>query len=296
MRIGITGVTGFIGSALARALSERGHGIVVYSRRTDLFLPWAKEIRKFDPESPHVLDASGLDALVHLAGESVMGYWTEAKMKRIRDSRVETTQRIVEGLKDCSHGPSTFICGSASGAYGDRGDEVLPESAARGTGFLADVCAEWEAAACRAMAMKVRVVLLRTGVVLGRDGGAWPLLKKIFSLRLGSQLGSGKQWVPWIHLDDEVRIIVEAIENPAYQGPINLAAPHPVTNAEMTKTIAELLGKSRFIPAPAFALKLLMGKMSSAFLSSLRLEPKAVVDHGYEFKYSNLHHAVTDLI
>jgi uncharacterized protein (TIGR01777 family) len=296
MRIGITGVTGFIGSALARAAVSRGHGIVAYSRRTDLFLPWAKEIRRFDAASPHVLDASGLDVLVHLAGESVMGYWTSAKMARIRDSRVDVTRRIVEGMKECSRPPSALICSSATGAYGDRGDEILTETSPRGNGFLADVCAEWEAAASRALSLNMRVALLRTGVVLGKEGGAWPKLERIFSLRLGSRLGSGRQWVPWIHIDDEVRIILHAIEDDTFRGPLNLAAPQPVTNREMTDTIAELLGKSRFLPAPGFALRLLLGRMSSIFLGSQRVQPKAVLDRGFEFKYTELPHALAALL
>lgn len=292
MRIGITGATGFIGSALAKAATERGHGIVVFSRKKDVFLPWAKEVRPIYEEGENAIDPVELDALVHLAGESVMGYWTPAKKRRIRSSRVDLTRRIVDSLKNCNDRPKTFICASGTGAYGSRGDEQLTESAARGRGFLADVCAEWEGAACRALPLGVRVVLLRTGMVLGRDGGAWPLLKRIFNARLGSRLGNGKQWVPWIHLEDEVGIILDALENPAYSGPVNLAAPNPATNAEMTRLIAELLNKPTFLPVPAFALRLVLGELGSIVLDSVRAKPGAALEHGYRFKYPELDHAL----
>jgi uncharacterized protein (TIGR01777 family) len=238
------------------------------------------------------LDPAGLDALVHLAGESVRGYWTAAKKRRIRDSRVDLTGRIVEAMQACDARPKTFICASGFGAYGDRGDEWLTETSPRGQGFLAEVCAEWEAAACRAVALGVRVVLLRTGLVLGRDGGAWPMLRRVFSARLGSRLGDGKQWVPWIHLDDEVGITLDALENAGYNGPVNLTAPNPVTNAELTRQIAGMLNKSTFIPAPAFALKLALGEMSTMLLDSARVKPAVALANGYTFKHPELRDAL----
>lgn len=292
MRIGITGATGFIGTALAKAASERGHGVVVFSRRRDISHPWAKEIRPIHAEGENAIDPVDLDALVHLSGESVMGYWTPGKKRRILDSRVDLTRRIVDSLKNCHEPPKTFVCASGTGAYGNRGDEWLTETSTRGEGFLAQVCSEWEGAACRALPLGVRVVLLRTGMVLGRDGGSWPLLRRIFNARLGSRLGNGKQWVPWIHLDDEVGIILDALENPTYNGPVNLASPNPVTNAELTTQIAGLLNKPTFIPAPAFALKLVLGELSSVVLDSARVRPDVALSHGYQFKYPELHHAL----
>lgn len=292
MRIGITGATGFIGTALAKAATERGHGIVVFSRKRDVVLPWAKEIRPILMDGENAIDPVELDALVHLSGESVMGYWTPSKKRRIRMSRVDLTRRIVESLKNCHDRPKTFICASGTGAYGSRGDEWLTESSSRGKGFLADVCAEWEGAACRALPLGVRVVLLRTGMVLGRDGGAWPLLKRIFNARLGSRLGSGKQWVPWIHIDDEVGIILDALENAAYNGPVNLASPNPATNAKLSSQIAGLLNKPTFLPVPGFALKLVLGELGSVVLDSVRAKPEFALTHGYQFKYPELHHAL----
>jgi uncharacterized protein (TIGR01777 family) len=296
MVIGITGATGFIGGALGKAAAERGHDVVAFSRSKDVSLPWAKEVRAIKPESEHAIDPARLDALVHLSGESVFGYWTPAKKRRIRDSRVELTRRVVESLKDCEARPKTLLCASGTGADGSRGDEWLTEESSRGQGFLAEVCADWEAAAGRAVPLGVRVVLLRTGFVLGRDGGSWPLLRKIFNARLGSRLGDGKQWVPWIHIDDEVGIILHALEHPSYHGPVNLAAPNPVTNATMTKEIAAVLKKSTFVPVPAFALKMVMGEMGSIALDSTRAKPAVAMANGYTFKYTEMSNALAAVI
>lgn len=293
MLIGITGATGFIGTELAKAATERGHGVVAFSRQKGVTLPWVKEVRPIHTEEgADALDPADLDALVHLAGETIMGYWTPAKKRRIRASRVDLTRRIVECLQQCEARPKTFICASGAGAYGSRGDEWLTEESPRGRGFLADVCAEWEAAACRALPLGLRVVLLRTGMVLGREGGAWPQLRRVFSARLGSRLGNGKQWVPWIHIDDEVGIILDALENPAYHGPVNLTVPNPVTNADMTGQIAGLLNKPTFIPVPALALRLVLGEFSSLVLDSARVKPAVALANGYTFKYAELQHAL----
>ena len=292
MVIGITGATGFIGSALARAARDRGHEVVAYTRGKQASLPGADLVRPIHPDKEQALDPSGLDALVHLTGESVMGLWTPAKRRRIRDSRIDLTRRVVNALAECPDRPHTFLCGSAAGYYGDRGDDLLPETEKRGWGFLADVCAEWEREALRAATFGTRVVLLRTGVVLGRGGGPWTMLRRLFKLRLGSRLGNGRQWVPWIHIDDEIGIILDAIEKAVYRGPVNLAAPHPVTNAELTRRIADLLNVSTFIPVPAFAMKLVLRDMSSMVLDSLRLQPQVPLSHGYAFKYHELEHAL----
>jgi uncharacterized protein (TIGR01777 family) len=287
MRIGITGATGFIGTALTTAARARGHQIVAFSRRKNIVLPLVSEVRPYDSLHPEMIDASGLDVLIHLAGEKVLGLWTQRKKERIRESRVESTRGIVDALKNCAQRPKMFICASGTGAYGHRGDEVLTETSSRGSGFLADVCAEWEAAACRAMPMGVNVALLRTGMVLGREGGAWPLLRRVFKLRIGSRLGNGKQWVPWIHLDDEIGIILDAAEK-NISGPINLCSPNPVTNAEFTRKIAAALKTSTFPPVPAFMLRLLLGEMASVVLDSQRVQPKVMLSHGYTFKHPAL--------
>lgn len=297
MRIGITGGLGFIGTALGREARLRGHEVVVYSRKPQPPPDWAVECRVLDLAEKPILNLGGLDAVVHLAGESVMGYWTDAKKQRIRDSRIPVTEALVEAMKATPDGPKVLLCASGTGAYGNRGDEVLTEKTPMGAGFLAEVCRDWEKAANEARQIPGgRVVLLRTGMVLGQGGAAWPMLKKIFSLRLGSRLGDGKQWVPWIHLDDEVGIILHLLENPACEGPFNLSAPNPVTNAEMTQQIASVLGTTTFIPTPAFGMKLLMGELASVVLESQRAVPQAALDSGYVFKHPQFREAVASLV
>jgi uncharacterized protein len=296
MRIGITGATGFIGTALAQAAGSHGHQIVVFSRKTNLNLPWASEVRSFKPEADQPLDASGLDALVHLAGESIMGYWTADKKRRIRESRVPVTERIAECLKTATSPPKIFLCGSASGAYGDRGDERLSEKSPFGSGFLAEVCQGWESAAAIVAEKGTRVVNLRTGMVLGKDGGAWPLLRKVFTFCLGSKLGTGQQWVPWIHLEDEVGLILHALEHDSCVGPINLASPNPVTNQEMTRLMAQAMHRPVMPPVPAFALKLVLGELSAVVLESQRVQPAVALETGYTFKHPTLEAALSALV
>jgi uncharacterized protein len=291
MRIGITGATGFIGKALAQAAINRSHKVVAFSRQKNLALSWAAEVRHFDAAHPEAIDVSGLDALVHLAGESVLGYWTKAKKERILASRVNTTRGIVEAFKSAANRPAIFICASATGAYGNRGDEILTEASARGEGFLAQVCTEWEAAACRAMPLGINVALLRTGMVLGRGGNPWNLLRRIFAMRIGSRLGNGKQWVAWIHLDDVVGIILEALEK-KISGPINLTAPNPVTNADFTRSIATALKRMTLPPVPAFMIRLVLGELASIALDSQRVMPKVMLDHGYAFQHPTFDGAV----
>ena len=295
MRIGIIGATGFIGGALAREAVRRGHDVVAFSRRAGALLLWAKETRPIAAAGP-ALDPSGLDAIVNLAGESILARWTTARKERIRESRIGLADRIVESLRTCRSPPGVFVSASGTGFYGDRGDEVLTEASAQGGGFLAGVCAGWEAAANRARSCGVRVVLLRTGMVLGKEGGAWPLLKRIFGLCLGGRLAGGRQWVPWIHLEDEAGIIMRAIEHAGLAGPVNLVAPNPVTNAEMTAAIAGALRKPAIFHAPAFAIRLAFGGLSEVILDSQRVEPRAALADAYEFKYANLRAALAALI
>lgn len=295
MRIGIIGGTGFIGRSFGREARQRGHSVVVFSRRKEISLSWANEVRPIAQEGP-VLDPTGLDVLINLAGDSVLGLWTSAKKKRICDSRVELTNRIVDALKECPERPATFICASGSGAYGNRGDEILTETSPRGAGFLADVCADWEAAANRAQTLGMRVVLLRTGMVLGKDGAAWPLLRRVFSFCLGGRLGDGKQWVPWIHLEDEVGIILHAIEHTHVSGPVNLVAPEPVTNIEFTRAVARAVHRPAIIPVPAFALRLVLGEFADVLLDSQHVEPKVALASGYQFQHPGLVGALRSLV
>lgn len=293
MRIGITGGTGFIGRHVSSAAHDHGHTVVSYSRRK------GADTVQLPPDAPHALPETPLDALVHLAGESLMGLWTQEKRHRIWASRVDFTEKMVAhlGTWKPENRPKVFVCASGMGYYGNSGSTPVNESAPRGSGFLADVCEGWEKAAKRAEALGMRVVLLRTSMVLGRDGGAFPLLRRVFKLGLGGRLGSGDQWMSWIHVDDEARLIVKAIETESLTGPINLAAPDPVTNAEFTRQLASTLRRPAFFHAPAFALRLVLRDMADEMLlGGQRAIPRAAQEMGYTFAHPTLSGALKALV
>ncbi len=295
MRIGIIGATGFIGSALARVASQRGHEVTAFTRQPGLSLPGFRETRPM-AATGLAIDAAGLDALVNLAGESVLSRWTASKKQRIRESRIALTDRVVESISQAQNGPRILINASGTGAYGHRGEEILTESSSRGSGFLADVCADWEAAAIKAESTGLRVVLLRTGMVLGKCGAAWPLLKRIFRFGIGGRLGNGNQWMSWIHLDDEVGLILHALENAQITGPLNLVSPNPVTNAAFTRAVAHAVHRPAILPAPAFGLRLALGELADVMLDSQRVEPRLALDSGYEFRHPGLDEALASLL
>ncbi|MDB6137685.1 MAG: hypothetical protein JWO94_757 [Verrucomicrobiaceae bacterium] len=297
MKIGITGASGLIGTALGRLAVAHGHEVIAFTRDpARARLEWASQVRPADMGAAMPLDASGLDALVNLAGESILGRWTEAKKKRIRESRVEFTQKLTRCIAAASPRPMVFLSGSAVGFYGDRGDETLLETAAPGDGFLAQVCVDWEAAALRAEQLGVRVVLLRTGVVLGAEGGAFKLMRKAFAACLGGRLGSGRQWMPWVHLQDEARMILWAAEQPAVSGPLNVVAPGGVTNEEFTRALARVLHRPAFMHVPAFALKCLLGEAAAMVLDGQHVIPGKAMDHGFQFDHPELEEALEALV
>jgi len=273
---------------------------VAYSR-SQLGLPvlLASQTLTQPKASPHELPETRLDALVHLAGESLMGLWTKTKRERIWKSRVEFTLGIVRhlGTWNAENRPRVLVCASGAGFYGDRGDDLLDESSPSGAGFLAELCVEWEKAAKEAESLGIRVVMLRTGMVLGPDGGAFPLLKRVFGLGLGGRLGSGRQWMPWIHVEDAASLILRAVEHDGIRGPINLTAPQAVTNAEFTQTLAQALHRPAFFHAPAFAMRLLLrGMADEMLLGSQRVNPRVATDSGYTFAHPNLQGALQVLL
>lgn len=303
MKIGITGASGFIGSNFGRLAAQRGHQVVAFSRSGRAGHPWAAEGRVLTStahgnvgSSPGI-DASGCDALVHLAGESLLGYWTPRKKEVIWKSRIDLTQAVVRSLERLNPRPSVLLCASGAGFYGDRGDELLDESSSRGSGFLSDLCEEWEVAARDAERLGLRVVCLRAGMVFGSDGGAFPLLKRVFRLGLGGRLGTGRQWQPWIHAEDQTRMMLWCIENPAVTGPVNQASPSPVTNRELTATLARCLKRPAFLHVPAMALRLALRAMADEMLlASQRMIPRAAHDLGFEFRHPGLEAAFSHLL
>ncbi|MBL9116095.1 MAG: TIGR01777 family oxidoreductase [Verrucomicrobiaceae bacterium] len=296
MKIGITGATGLIGNAVGRLAAESGHSLIAYSRDPKRSsLPWAAETRAVDVRADQPLDLSGLDTIIHLAGETILGFWTKAKMQRIRDTRVDLTRKIARTITSMPQPPKALLCASGTGFYGDRGDELLDESASAGSDYLASVCIDWEAAAREAEQVRCRVVHLRTGLVFAREGGAWPLMKKAFSLGAGGNLGDGKQWMPWIHLEDEARLILWAAEHEMIRGPVNLAAPEALRNADFTRALAKHLKRPAFMHAPRFALKLALRELADALTASQHATPAKALAGGFQFRHPDLKTALTAL-
>ena len=286
MIIGITGGTGFIGHAVRRALQKQGDSTVLFSRRA------GEGRRLFSLTQP--LDVSGCDGLVHLAGESILGLWTREKRRRILESRVEGTRRLVEGIAAALVRPRVLVSASAIGYYGDTGDRVVDETSPAGTGFLAEVAQAWEAEAIKAEAYGVRVVRLRIGFVLGRDGGAMKLIKPVFRLGLGGRLGSGRQWMSCIEIADLAAMVMTCLHDDSLSGPVNAVMPEPVTNAEFTRAIARSVHRPALFPVPAFALRLVLGDLSHLLLDSQRVVPSVMKKKGFDWKRPHLEESAVE--
>ena len=297
MKILITGSTGLIGSALVPALTSKGHEVIRLVRSTPK--SGAAGVR-WNPEQNYIDIAGleGLDAVVHLAGENIAeGRWTEERKRRIRDSRVNGTRLLSEALAGLTAPPKTVLAASATGYYGDRGEEILREDSASGSDFLANVCREWEAATQPAAQKGMRVVNLRFGIVLSKDGGALAKMLPPFQLGAGGKFGSGKQYMSWVALDDVVGVVDYALNNESLSGPVNVVSPNPVTNLEFTKTLGQVLSRPTLFPVPAFAARLVFGEMADALLlGSARVEPARLKESGYIFQYPELKSALRHLI
>lgn len=293
MKVTIAGATGLIGTALTRALRADGHDIVALSRKAGRVgdVP----ITVWDPARSQLPDAAcgGVDAFVNLAGVGIAdGRWDPDHRRAIVDSRVTTTRGLVEAIK--LRAPPIFISGSAIGYYGP-GDDPVDETAPAGDDFLADVCVQWEAEAAKAKDV-TNVVTLRTGIVLSRDGGALPKLLRPARLGAGGPLGSGRQWLSWVHIDDEVGLIRHLLAHPSVSGPVNATAPNPVRQAQMAQILGHLLHRPAVVPTPAFALRLLLGGAAEMALTGQCVLPTAALHSGYEFIHPQLEPALRDLL
>ncbi len=290
MRVAIAGASGLIGTALAEDLRADGHDVVTLVRRaatSDSQISWDPSTSALDPGQ-----LSGVDALVNLAGAPIGDKrWTEAYKREIRSSRVDGTATLAEALASATNGPRVFVNGSAIGYYGDRGDERLTERSRAGTGFLSELVTDWEAAAAPAAAAGVRVVNARTGLVASSHGGAWERLLTIAKLGLAGRMGSGKQFWSFISLADQVRALRFLIETDSVAGPVNLTAPHPVTNREATAVLARTLGRPSVIPAPALAIKTILGEFSVEVLSSKRVLPAVLSEAGFTWTHPRIEDA-----
>jgi len=297
----VTGATGLVGSRIVAALLARAakREVRVLSRDPET------AARRLDPRvaavgwngvDPPAAALDGCDGVLHLAGEPVFGGLpTAARRRRIRDSRVDSTRALVRAIGElpAAARPRSLVCASAVGFYGDRGDERLDEDAGVGEGFLAEVCRDWEAAAAEAERYGVRSAQLRIGIVLAREGGALPRIALPFRFGAGGRIGSGRQWVPWIHIDDLVALFLATLDDEALRGPINAVAPEPVRNAELTRVLGRVLARPTLLPVPGFALRAALGELAGELLGSRRVVPARALAHGFAFEHADLEAALT---
>jgi len=279
MKIGIIGATGYIGSRLRAATLASGQEVVCFSRNE------RPGFRRFSLDA--VPDFSGLDAIVNLAGESILGLWTRQKKEKILRSRVDTTRQVLEGMSRLPDGPRILINASAIGYYGETGENLATETSPAGTGFLAQTCNAWEEATQSSFAERVRVIRLRIGFVTG-PGGAMRFVLPLFKMGLGGPLGNGRQWMSCIHVDDVAGLILWAIANESISGPVNAVCPEPVRNIDFTRALARTVHRPAILPAPAFALRLALGELSHVMLDSVRVIPKVALEDGYTFRFPNV--------
>jgi len=299
MRVGIVGATGFVGRRLAGALLARGDAVTAFSRtpaRARAVLPAVSDHRGLEQLTAG--GCHGLDALINLAGEPVMGQRWDATFKaRVRDSRVATTRAAVEALAaEGEAGPRVLVNASAVGYYGDRGDTMLTESAAAGGDFLAGVCVDWEAEAQKAAEKGAREVRLRIGVVLGEAGGALEKMLLPFRMGLGGPMGDGRQYLPWVHIDDVVGAALFALDRETLRGAVNVTAPQPLRWRDFAAALGRALHRPAVIPVPGFALKLALGEGATAVLSGQNAVPRALLDAGYTFRFDDVDGALRDVL
>lgn len=291
MKILVSGSRGLVGSSLVPSLIEDGHEVVRLVRS----YPQSGDIM-WNPERGEITasDLEGFDAVVHLAGDNIAsGRWTAQKKRAIRSSRIDGTKLLCSALATLKNKPEVVISASAIGYYGNRSDEILTESSKSGDGFLAQVCREWEAATMPAQSAGIRVALMRIGVVLSRDGGALTKMLPPFRAGVGGKLGTGKQYLSWISIDDLCSIILHTIKTRKLQGPVNAVSPHPVTNEEFTAALGETLRRPTIFPVPQFAAQLLLGEMADELLlSSTLVKPEKLVSSGYEFSNPQIQQAL----
>ncbi len=294
MKVLVTGASGFVGRRVVAQLLQKKIEVVVLTRN----LPKAVIILGSECRYVQWMDQTtlppaeafeGVDAVINLMGENIGGKkWDESQKKKIYDSRINSTRLLVDAIKALPKKPRALINASAVGIYGNRGDETLDENATSGSDYLAGVCKDWEAEANKARDMKIRVVLMRTGVVLGKGGGALTKMLPIFKLGLGGRLGSGKQYMSWIHVDDLAAMYVHAVMDPTMDGPYNATSPYPATNAEFTKALGKRLKRPTLFPAPEFAIKKALGEMSTIVLDGQKVVPTKFKDKKFQFKSATL--------
>jgi uncharacterized protein (TIGR01777 family) len=293
-RILVSGSSGLIGAALLGALQTSGYEVTRLVRGAAS----GKGRIAWDPAQPLAPESvSGFDAVVHLAGESIVGRWTQEKKRRIRESRVQGTRKVAEALAATPQRPRLLISASAIGYYGDRGEEMLHEGSPSGNGFLPEVCRDWEAAAEPATKAGIRTVQMRFGVGLSASGGALQAMLFPFRMGVGGKVGNGRQWMSWVDLNDAVGALQHVIKTDTLQGPVNMVAPNPVRNAEFTKTLSSVLSRPAVLPMPAFAASLVFGQMADELLlASQRVAPTKLMASGYVFQQTELRNSLERIL
>ena len=295
MKVAITGSSGLIGTSLVSFLSEKSVTVskILRENPKDDNISWKPEDGDWNSAF-----TGGVDGIVHLAGENIAsGKWTRKKKEKIRNSRIEGTKRLCEHILKLPTPPSVLVCASAIGYYGNRGVEFLNEGSSRGSGFLPDVCLGWEEAAESVSKAGVRVVSVRFGIVLSKDGGALAKMMTPFKMGMGGKIGSGAQYMSWVAMDDVTGAIYHTLVTGSLKGPVNVTAPNPVTNKEFTNTLGEVLKRPAVVPMPAFAAKLAFGEMANdLLLASTKVAPKRLSDSGYEFQYPELENALRHIL
>lgn len=298
MKIFISGGTGFIGGYLRTMLLQQGHLLTVVTRHPEEYASETAKNQQFVSwETDLTAEMEQADAAVNLAGSSIFGQrWTEEVKRRIRQSRIQSTRQLVDAISGAEQKPSVFISASAAGYYGDRGEQVLDESAEAGDDYLARVCVDWEAEARKLDHPEVRLAIPRFGIVLQQEGGALAQMLMPFKLGVGGPVGSGEQFFPWIHMHDLCRAILFAIEEEQVEGPFNLAAPNPVTMRAFADELAARLHRPALFRVPEFILQLVLGEAAAPIINSLRLQPKKLQQLGFEFQYPHLSGALEDIL
>lgn len=298
MKVLVTGATGFVGQRVVRQLLDGGHEVVVLTRNIAKgAVTLGSQCKYFlwsDYSTPPLAEAfDGVYGIIHLMGEGIAEKrWDEAQKKKIYDSRILATSKLVEAIKGLPVKPSVFVSASAVGIYGDRGDEEISENSSLADDFLAKVCKDWEAEANKARVLGLRVVLIRTGVVLGKNGGALKKMLPIFKLGGGGPVGSGKQFMSWIHVDDLAAMYIEAVKNQSFDGVFNGTAPYPARSKDFARVLGKTLHRPAFAPAPAFALKLVFGEMSQVLLDGQKVIPHKFKEKNFNFRYPTLEQAL----
>ncbi len=300
MKVLVTGATGFVGKVLVRQLLDSGNEVVVLTRNIAKaaislgsqckYIQWSN-----NNELPPQEAFDGVDGVINLMGEGIADKkWDEERKKRIYHSRIDGTARLVEAINALKIKPKVFVSTSAIGVYGDRGNEEITETSSMGTDFLANVCKDWETEAKKIKNIGVRVVIIRVGVVLGRGGGALKKMLPIFKLGAGGPIGTGKQYMSWIHIEDLGSMFIEALKNVLIEGEYNGTAPYPATNAEFSKALGKVLKRPAFAPAPAFALKAIFGEMSTVILSGQKVLPRKFTEKKFHYRYPTLEMALKE--